>query len=109
VVPDLEVGLSPDQVERINKLRAAADDVPEDAAEGLIESPAGSPPSADGSPVAAKSEPEAPADPADLVRKGIDPQLELAVLLLQARVAGQAQPPDARPAARPAPAAPARS
>jgi carboxyl-terminal processing protease len=109
VVPDLVVGLSPDQVERINKIRASADDMPEDAAEGLAETPAAPREGEVAKDGAAPAEPEAPADPAALVREGIDPQLELAVLILQGRNAGKVPEPDVRPAARPAPAVPARS
>ena len=109
VVPDLVVGLSPDQVERINKIRASADDMPEDAAEGLAETPAAPREGEVAKDGAAPAEPEAPADPAALVSEGIDPQLELAVLILQGRNAGKVPEPDVRPAARPAPAVPARS
>jgi carboxyl-terminal processing protease len=103
VVPDLEVRLSPDQVERINKLRAAADDMPEEALEGLGEAPV-QPESPDGAVAKAPEAPKEPADPSDLVKKGVDPQLELAVILLQGRALAppaQAPVPAARPAGAP--------
>jgi carboxyl-terminal processing protease len=102
VLPDLVVRLSPDQIESINKLRAAADDLPEEAADGIGGVPV---PPAGGDAPAAPEAPKEPADPADLVRKGIDPQLELAVLLLQARTVGRPSEPEVpavAPAARPA-------
>jgi hypothetical protein len=48
-----------------------------------------------------------PRDPAELVMKGIDPQVEMAVLLLQGRALGQAEKassatPATAPAQRPA-------
>ena len=108
VVPDYVVKLSPDQIDEINKIRASADDVPEDAADDMVESP-GKSPSPDGDAVkdGKPEEPKGPRDPAELVAKGIDPQLELAVLLLQGRTladrerAAEAAPPIA-PAAKPA-------
>jgi carboxyl-terminal processing protease len=106
VVPDYVVKLSPSQVEEINKVRASADDVPEEAADGVGTLPDAKPP-ADGDPVA-----KAPAekrDPAELIEKGIDPQLETAVLLLQGRTLGRGAAPSAVAPARPVmrPAAPA--
>jgi len=104
------VKLSPDQIDEINKIRASADDVPEDAAEDLVESPGASPSPEAGPPEGAgstkASEPKAPRDPAELISKGIDPQLELAVLLLQARTLAErdraAEPSPVAPAAKPA-------
>ena len=103
VVPDLVVRLSPDQVERINKLRAAADDIPEEAADGLGEAPVQPevPAPADGAVAKAPDAAKEPADPSDLVRKGVDPQLELAVILLQGRALSPTTKVPA-PAARPA-------
>ncbi|NBP52147.1 MAG: PDZ domain-containing protein, partial [Actinobacteria bacterium] len=64
VLPDLVVKLSPDQVERINEIRASADDIPEEAAEGIGESPV--PPAAPANPDGAVAKgPEAPKEPAD--------------------------------------------
>jgi carboxyl-terminal processing protease len=110
VVPDYVVKLSPSQVEEINKVRASADDVPEEAADGMGTLPDAKQAS-DGDPVA-----KAPAekrDPAELIEKGIDPQLETAVLLLQGRAIGRAanaSDAPARPAQRPGePAGKARS
>jgi hypothetical protein len=110
VLPDYVVKLSPSQVEEINKVRASADDVPEEAADGMGSLPDAKPAS-DGDPVA-----KAPAekrDPAELIEKGIDPQLETAVLLLQGRAIGRAAnatDAPARPAQRPGePADKARS
>jgi carboxyl-terminal processing protease len=110
VLPDYVVKLSPDQIDEINKIRASADDVPEDAAEDLVESPGASPSPEAGSPEGAgspkASEPKAPRDPAELISKGIDPQLELAVLLLQGRTLAErdraAEPSPVAPAAKPA-------
>ena len=106
VLPDLVVRLSPDQVERINKLRAAADDIPEEALEGLGEAPVQpeSPAPADGAVAKASDGPKEPVDPSDLVTKGVDPQLELAVILLQGRALASpslAPAPAARPAGAP--------
>jgi len=109
VLPDYVVKLSPDQIDEINKLRASADDLPEEAVDGLIDPPAqasppGDAPAKDGTKVAA--EPKAPRDPSELVSKGIDPQLEMAVILLQGRALGMLErgsdQPPAVPAARPA-------
>ena len=103
VVPDYVVKLSPSQVEEINKVRASADDMPEEAADGVGTLPDAKPP-ADGDPVA--KVPAEKRDPAELVEKGIDPQLETAVILLQGRALGRstagAPEPPARPAQAPA-------
>jgi carboxyl-terminal processing protease len=106
VVPDYVVKLSPSQVEEINKVRASADDVPEEAADGVGTLPDAKPP-ADGDPVA--KAPDEKRDPAELIEKGIDPQLETAVLLLQGRTLGRGAASSAVAPARPAmrPAAPA--
>ena len=51
------------------------------------------------------AEPKAPRDPSELVTKGIDPQLEMADILLQGRALGMlersVEPSPAVPAARP--------
>jgi hypothetical protein len=95
VLPDYVVKLSPSQVEEINAIRASADDMPEEAADGMIPLPDAAP-TGDGDPVA--KEAKEPRDPADLVRKGVDPQLETAVLLLQANALGRGLPSAAGPA-----------
>jgi carboxyl-terminal processing protease len=110
VMPDYVVKLSPDQIEEINKIRASADDVPEEAADGMVEVPGsskapGDEPPANGQAVDKKA--KEPRDPAELVMKGIDPQVEMAVLLLQGRALGQAEKassatPATAPAQRPA-------
>jgi carboxyl-terminal processing protease len=110
VMPDYVVKLSPDQIEEINKIRASADDVPEEAADGMVEVPGsskvpGDEPPANGQVVDKKA--KEPRDPAELVMKGIDPQVEMAVLLLQGRALGQAEKassatPATAPAQRPA-------
>jgi hypothetical protein len=109
-MPDYVVKLSPDQIEEINKIRASADDVPEEAADGMVEVPGsakepGDEPAANGKVVDKKA--KEPRDPAELVMKGIDPQVEMAVLLLQGRALGQAEKassaaPATAPAQRPA-------
>ncbi|MCH2147988.1 MAG: S41 family peptidase [Phycisphaerales bacterium] len=73
VVPDLEITMSPDQIEQTLSLRLEADRLPGDPAM----------PSADGSQSedTAKERPDIDA----LIERGLDSQLELAVLLLQAR------------------------
>ncbi len=83
VIPDYVVKLTPAQMEEINKIRASADDVPEDAAEGMIETPAAQPGDADAKE--GDKKPKEKRDPDELIRKGVDPQLEMAVVLLQAR------------------------
>ena len=110
VMPDYVVKLSPAQIDEINKIRASADDVPEEAADGMVEVPGsskapGDEPPANGEVVDKKA--KEPRDPADLVMKGIDPQVEMAVLLLQGRALGQAEKassvgPATAPAQRPA-------
>ena len=110
VMPDYVVKLSPAQIDEINKIRASADDVPEEAADGMVEVPGsskapGDEPPANGQVVDKKA--KEPRDPADLVMKGIDPQVEMAVLLLQGRALGQAEKassvgPATAPAQRPA-------
>ena len=110
VMPDYVVKLSPDQIDEINKIRASADDVPEEAVDGMSEVPGsaqtpGDEPASNGKVVEKKA--KEPRDPADLVLKGIDPQVEMAVLLLQGRALGQAEraataTPVVAPAQRPA-------
>ncbi|MFM8731600.1 MAG: S41 family peptidase [Phycisphaerales bacterium] len=95
VVPDYAVKLSPSQVEEINAIRASADDMPEEAADGMIPLP-DSAPVAEGDAV--KPAAKEPRDPAELVQKGVDPQLETAVLLLQANALGRGVPSAAAPA-----------
>lgn len=109
VMPDYVVRLTPSQIDEINKVRASADDIPEDAADGMGGVP-GAPktdaaPGKEGATPAAKD--PAPRDPAELIEKGLDPQLETAVLLLQGRALGLAErvpgtPGPAAPAQRPA-------
>ena len=72
-----------------------ADDMPEEAADGMIPLP-DSAPAAEGDPVKPAS--KEPRDPAELVQKGVDPQLETAVLLLQANALGRGVPSAAAPA-----------
>ena len=110
VMPDYVVKLSPAQIDEINKIRASADDVPEEAVDGMSEVPGsaqtpGDEPASNGKVVEKKA--KEPRDPADLVLKGIDPQVEMAVLLLQGRALGQAEraataTPVVAPAQRPA-------
>ena len=100
----------PRQVEQINALRASADDVPQEAADGMIPGPTPSEPDADGTPVA--EAPKTPRDPEELISKGLDPQLETAVVLRQGQALGRstasaADP--AKPAQRPAGPATRRS
>jgi carboxyl-terminal processing protease len=83
VIPDYTVKLTPAQMEEINKIRASADDVPEDAADGMIETPAAR--SGDADAKEGDKKPKEKRDPDELIRKGVDPQLEMAVVLLQAR------------------------
>ena len=120
VMPDYVVKLSPAQIDEINKIRASADDLPEEASDSMLEVPGtakpegGAKPEADGKVAGkdtakdAEKKPKEMRDPAELVQKGIDPQLELAVLLLQGRALGMADKSPAVPAAAPAqrPAAP---
>jgi carboxyl-terminal processing protease len=103
VLPDYVVKLTPRQVEEINTLRASADDVPQEAAEGMIPGPNPAEPEADEAPVALG--PKTPRDPAELITKGLDPQLETAVVLLQGQALGRAAASTdapATPAQRPA-------
>lgn len=65
VNPHIEVRISPEQFEKSAELRSSADSID------------------DGPP---GSEPKARPEVADLLRKGLDPQLEYALLLLKARV-----------------------
>ncbi|MFO0963464.1 MAG: S41 family peptidase [Phycisphaerales bacterium] len=90
VVPDYTVKLTPSQMEEMNKIRASADDVPEEAADGMNETPAApvapagsDEPATNGAPVAPKAKEKR--DPDELIRKGVDPQLQAALILLQAR------------------------
>ena len=120
VMPDYVVKLSPAQIDEINKIRASADDLPEEASDSMLEVPGtakpegGAKPEADGKVAGkdtakdAEKKPKEIRDPSELVQKGIDPQLELAVLLLQGRALGMADKSPAEPAAAPAqrPAAP---
>ena len=120
VMPDYVVKLSPAQIDEINKIRASADDLPEDASDSMLEVPGtakpegGTKPEGDGK-VAGKGtekdaakKPKEIRDPSELVQKGIDPQLELAVLLLQGRALGMNDRSPAEPTTAPAqrPAAP---
>ncbi|MFM9170272.1 MAG: hypothetical protein ACKOTD_09185, partial [Phycisphaerales bacterium] len=73
----------------------SADDMPEEAADGMIPLP-DSAPAAEGDAV--KPAAKEPRDPAELVQKGVDPQLETAVLLLQANALGRGLPSAAAPA-----------
>jgi carboxyl-terminal processing protease len=107
VIPDYTVKLTPAQMEEINKIRASADDVPEDAADGMVESPAGQAGDAEGK--AGDAKPKEKRDPDELIRKGVDPQLEMAVVLLQARALKvQESAARAEKAGGPAPGAPAK-
>ncbi len=114
VVPDYLVKLTPTQMEEINKIRASADDTPEEAVDGMTEPPtqvtppAGDEPAANGAPV--KSKPKEKRDPDELIMKGIDPQLQAAVILLQSRAlkSQEAQAASAPAPAAGAPAAPAQ-
>ncbi len=72
VVPDLEVPMNADQIEGALTLRLEADRLPGD--------PPRSPSDDEDAPVAADQP-----DIDELVTRGLDPQLELAVLILQAR------------------------
>jgi carboxyl-terminal processing protease len=65
VRPDLEVRMTPDQLERLADLRVRVDTLPEDG-EGE------------------------PADPEEILETGADPQLETALLALRARLLGKA-------------------
>lgn len=80
VVPDYLVRITPVQLEEINKIRASADDLPQDPNdEGT----------ADDSTTAEKPDAKTPKvkrDPAELIEKGVDPQLQAALILLQGRV-----------------------
>jgi carboxyl-terminal processing protease len=110
VMPDYVVKLAPAQIEEINKIRASADDIPEDAQDGAIETPGsakstGSEPPSEGKPVDAKK--KEPRDPAELIEKGYDAQLEMAVLILEGRALGMADKPAAPPEPAQRPAAPA--
>ena len=71
VDPDILVPMTPSQYEKSYELRQAADLIPEDE-NGRPDPAAGERP-----------------DVTDLLTKGIDPQLEAALLLLQARVIGE--------------------
>ena len=74
VVPDLEVAMNADQIEEALTLRLEADRLPGDPR----------PPNPDGA--AEESELEStPPDIDELIDRGLDPQLELALLILQAR------------------------
>ena len=73
VVPDLEVAMNADQIEEALTLRLEADRLPGDP-------PASSEEAGDGEAAAA-----APPDIDELIDRGLDPQLELALLILQAR------------------------
>jgi len=120
VMPDYVVKLSPAQIDEINKIRASADDLPEDASDSMLEVPGtakpegGAKPEGDGKVAGkgtekdAEKKPKEIRDPSELVQKGIDPQLELAVLLLQGRALGMNDRSPAEPTTAPAqrPAAP---
>ncbi|MBM43421.1 MAG: hypothetical protein CMJ36_00190 [Phycisphaerae bacterium] len=71
VAPDIEIEMSPDQIEKSLSLRLKADRLPGDPL------PAG--------PEGLDEEGEEKPDVDELLSRGLDPQLELAVLVLQAR------------------------
>jgi len=76
VAPDIEIDMSPDQIEKSLSLRLKADRLPGDPV----------PPSTD---EIIEEDAEQP-DVDELLSKGLDPQLELAVLVLQARCLSEA-------------------
>jgi carboxyl-terminal processing protease len=77
VVPDYTVRLTPVQMEEINKIRASADDVPEDPLDDAGAAPEPGEP--------AIKAPREKRDPAELIDKGVDPQLQTALIILQGR------------------------
>jgi carboxyl-terminal processing protease len=110
VIPDYVIKLSPAQIDEINKIRASADDLPEEASDTMLEVPGtakpvdAAKPSGDGKATDkdAEQKPKEVRDPSELVQKGIDPQLEMAVLILQGRVLGAADKADPEPPVAPA-------
>lgn len=96
VVPDYLVRMTPVQMEEMNKIRASADDVPEEVIDDSAP-PAGS----------AEAKPREKRDPSELIAKGVDPQLQTALILLQSRALKVAekqatsQPAEAPPAGQP--------
>ena len=75
VIPDIEITMNPDQIGKSLKLWRKADQLPGDRMVDVDES----------IDVEAEDDPTEHMDITALVDEGIDPQLELAVLLLQAR------------------------
>ena len=74
VIPDIEITMNPDQIDKSLKLWRKADQLPGDRVADT-----------DGDAADLEDDPTAQMDITALVDEGIDPQLELAVLLLQAR------------------------
>ncbi len=98
VVPDYLVKLTPVQMEEINKIRASADDIPQEVLDDGVTTPETVAPGEEAVAVA----PAVKRDPSELIEKGADPQLQTALILLQSRALKVAE----QQAATQAPAAP---
>ena len=83
VMPDLQVRMTPEQLEKLAELRSSVDTLPEPGGESK----------------------EARRDPDEIILTGADPQLETALIAIRARVLKEAKPTAVAEAAKPAPAA----